>query len=998
MSFCSNNFPSNFWSGDALRTSRLRAGVSYSALALATMAVVSGAVTTANAATFTASTEAELYSAIAAAQASPDAESTIALTGSFATASTFPAISGTNITIETGANTLTFSSPPQFDIASGATLTLSGEIAGPGIATPVSIEKFGDGELVLDSTGSGIYRIGATEGHTLVNGGGELTVQSNFGFTAPQFAVAVDNNSVASLTVSGAGTRLVGLGTDSTDLSAGIGSQSTLTVEDGAYFGTLGGIRVHKTTSRGLATINVTGAGSTLESAGFTSYNGTSHINVRDGALFNVNGSTSLGGFLTSGFADAQVIAEVSGEGSRWETDSTFRAFRGSLSVLDGGVVTATTVDIATNASGAVPDFSVLVSGSGSELTGDTMTLGTRGTGILTIADDGKVVVGGGAAALVMGGTDADSNAVLNIGGADGEAATVAGTLEASEIQLAASGAINFNHTETGYNFDIPINSTVLGAGAINQVAGQTILTSDQLGFTGLTSVHGGILAVNSALGGTMDVLGGRLQGVGTVGTTTHEADGIIASGNSIGTLTIAGNYVGNGGLVEIETVLGDDSSSTDLLQITGDTSGTGNVKVFNVGGAGAPTTEGIRIIEVGGASDGVFSLKGDYLFEGEQAVVGGAYAYRLYQNGVSTPGDGDWYLRSALVPVVPPVIPPVTPPAPVVPLYQPGVPIYESYANVLQSFNALGTLQQRVGNRSWSGAGVVETGKPADGTIEGNGVWGRIEAAHGKFNPKTSTSGAEYDVDLWKLQAGVDGVLYDGDAGRLIGGISGHYGTISSDVTSIFGDGSISSTGYGLGGTLTWYADSGFYLDGQAQVSWYDSDLSSRTAGLGLTSGNDGFGYGLSIEGGQRIALGSDWSITPQAQLAYSDVNFDDFTDVFGASVGLDRGGSLKGRLGISADYHNDWRDKAGQISRSHVYGIANLYYDFLQGSQIDVAGTEFTSENDALWGGIGIGGSYNWGDDKYSLFGEASLNTSVANFGDSYAVKGDAGLRVKF
>ena len=28
-------------------------------------------------------------------------------------------------------------------------------------------------------------------------------------------------------------------------------------------------------------------------------------------------------------------------------------------------------------------------------------------------------------------------------------------------------------------------------------------------------------------------------------------------------------------------------------------------------------------------------------------ALIGGAYAYRLYKGGVSTPSDGDWYLRS---------------------------------------------------------------------------------------------------------------------------------------------------------------------------------------------------------------------------------------------------------------------------------------------------------------------------------------------------------------
>ena len=59
---------------------------------------------------------------------------------------------------------------------------------------------------------------------------------------------------------------------------------------------------------------------------------------------------------------------------------------------------------------------------------------------------------------------------------------------------------------------------------------------------------------------------------------------------------------------------------------------------------------EGIKIVDVAGASGGNFTLLGDYVFHGDQAVVGGAYAYRLYKNGVTTPTDGDWYLRSSLV------------------------------------------------------------------------------------------------------------------------------------------------------------------------------------------------------------------------------------------------------------------------------------------------------------------------------------------------------------
>ncbi|MBF8720402.1 autotransporter outer membrane beta-barrel domain-containing protein [Pseudomonas guariconensis] len=59
--------------------------------------------------------------------------------------------------------------------------------------------------------------------------------------------------------------------------------------------------------------------------------------------------------------------------------------------------------------------------------------------------------------------------------------------------------------------------------------------------------------------------------------------------------------------------------------------------------------------------------MAGNYTYQGQPAIVAGAYAYRLYQNGVTASNDGNWYLRSSLEnptpPVTPPVDPPVTPP-----------------------------------------------------------------------------------------------------------------------------------------------------------------------------------------------------------------------------------------------------------------------------------------------------------------------------------------------
>jgi hypothetical protein len=91
---------------------------------------------------------------------------------------------------------------------------------------------------------------------------------------------------------------------------------------------------------------------------------------------------------------------------------------------------------------------------------------------------------------------------------------------------------------------------------------GRLVANSVSMATGGSTVETGGTLAVNGTLNGTMDVLaGGRLQGIGTVaGLTTNIAGGTVAPGNSIGTLTVASNYVGDGGLLEIEAELGSDA------------------------------------------------------------------------------------------------------------------------------------------------------------------------------------------------------------------------------------------------------------------------------------------------------------------------------------------------------------------------------------------------------------------------------------------------------
>ncbi|WP_455710443.1 autotransporter family protein [Rhizobium ruizarguesonis] len=741
-------------------------------------------------------------------------------------------------------------------------------------------------------------------------------------------------------------------------------------------------------------TVTVTGPGSQWNIPAFTFYvgfQGTGTLNIENGGQVTTGSNTILGG----GAASSGTLNI--GSGGTLQTLSLRGGPGASQANFNNGIL---------RASAANATFINGFSGTELNLLAGGLTIDTAGFAVGTDATSGfsgvggLSVTGGGVFSLLAnsiytGETQIDFGSSLALSGAG--AVANSGRVVADGIfnvsaattptiqSLAGSGSVLLGaQTLTITNANDTFGGVIGGTGGLTVTGGSQTLSGVNT-YTGATTVTGGRLAINGSITSPVTTSGtGILGGIGTIfGDVTNA--GTMAPGNSIGTLTVAGNYTGSGGTLEIETVLGGDASPSDRLVVTGNTAGTTNVAVINLGGGGAQTVEGIKIIDVGGISAGNFSLLGDYVFEGDQAVVGGAYAYRLYQGGVSTPADGDWYLRSTELDAAGAVIGPI---------YAPGVPVYEAYAGVLQSLNQFGTVRQRTGGWMLDG----DRSADQDANAAATGIWTRVDGTHSHFEPESSTTGTDYEVSSWTLQAGVDGMLRESGAGTLIGGISFHMNTASADISSRFGKGDIDTTGYGFDGTLTWYGKSGFYVDTQAAVTWYDSDLRSSTLQTSLADGNDGLGYGFSVEAGQKIALTSQWSLTPQAQLAYSSVRFDSFIDAFGADVSLDDGDSLTGRLGISADFDSDWKDASGKTSHSTLYGIANLYYDFLDGSNVDVSRTSVVSENQALWGGLGLGGSLSWADERYAAHGEAFASTSLTDFGDSNNIGAKIGFGVRW
>jgi outer membrane autotransporter protein len=311
---------------------------------------------------------------------------------------------------------------------------------------------------------------------------------------------------------------------------------------------------------------------------------------------------------------------------------------------------------------------------------------------------------------------------------------------------------------------------------------------------------------------------------------------------------------------------------------------------------------------------------------------------------------------------------------------------------------NDMPSLQQRVGNRYWGGGDAMAraglSAPQADGSWTQSAFWGRIEGSHEALQPNTTT-GSTSSTDDWKAQVGIDALLLENGNGRLIAGVTGHYGTANANVTSVFGNGTIKASGSGIGATLTWYGNNGFYVDGQAQGSWYNADLNSVLAGS-MTHGNRGDGYAAGVEIGKRFGLGSGFWLTPQAQIAYSQVSFNDFADRFAALVSLDRADSLLGRVGLALENQRAWHDAFGQVMRSDLYGIANLHYEFLGGTNVLVSGTSFANANDRLWASVGGGGTFSWANGRYSIYGEVSYNASVNDAASNFNYKGTGGFRL--
>ncbi|MCK0052119.1 autotransporter-associated beta strand repeat-containing protein [Salmonella enterica subsp. enterica serovar Kentucky] len=457
-------------------------------------------------------------------------------------------------------------------------------------------------------------------------------------------------------------------------------------------------------------------------------------------------------------------------------------------------------------------------------------------------------------------------------------------------------------------------------------------------------------IAANAAFGGHNATVNGHVNNLGSLyfadtftvnGDVVNSSAMISGSDQPNNTLTIAGNYTGNDGHLYLNTQLGDDSSPTDKLIVTGDTAGSTTLHITNVNGLGAQTVNGIEVIEVGGQSDGDFTL-----YKGHVDI--NAWTYTLKQDG------GDWYLRSESddVPddggdvtppddggdVTPPddggdVTPPddggditppddggdVTPPdddgditppddggditppdggdgTPVAPQYRADIGVYLGNQWMARNLQ-MQTLYDREGSQYRS----------ADGS-----VWMRFKA--GKAESQAVNGNVDIDSDYSQFQLGGDILTWSDGAQSVTVGLMGSYINASTDSTGNRGaDGSQFSAngsvdGYNLGLYATWFADAqshrGAYIDSWYQYGVYNNSVDND----GLSASRyDSAAHAVSLETGYRyditLSNRNTVSLTPQAQVTWQRYSADTVIDDGGTRISGQNDDSWTTRLGVRVD-----------------------------------------------------------------------------------------------
>ncbi|MEX0676404.1 MAG: autotransporter-associated beta strand repeat-containing protein [Pirellulales bacterium] len=497
-------------------------------------------------------------------------------------------MSGAGSFTKTGAGTLTLSGTSTY---SGGTTVSAGVLRGN--TTNLQGNITNDANVTFNQTAAGTYAGNMSgAGNLTKTGGGMLTLSGPNTYTG--------GTTVSSGILQG----------DTTSLQGNIVDNANVTFNQaaaGTYAGNISGTGSLAKTNAGTLTLSGTNTytGGTIVSAGVLQGDTNSlQRNITNNA--NVTFDQSANGFYAG---------NMSGTGSLTKTGSGTVILSGSNTysggtTVSGGVLQGNTTSLRGNITNdANVTFDQTANGTYAGNMSGTGSLTKIGAGMLTLSgtstyNGGTTVSAGvlrGNTANLQGNITNDANVTFNqtttgtyagnMSGAGSLVKTGSGTLTLSGANtytggtLVSSGVLQGDTTSLQGNivdnarltfnqsFDGTYAGNISGNGRLIKTGTGTVTLSGTNTYTNTTSIDQGRLDVNGSItSNTTVTAGGTLGGTGTItGNVTNQ--GTVAAGNSIGTLSVNGNFTqAAAGSMQVEI---NDGGSTpgvnnDLVDVSG--------------------------------------------------------------------------------------------------------------------------------------------------------------------------------------------------------------------------------------------------------------------------------------------------------------------------------------------------------------------------------------------------------------------------------------------
>ncbi len=569
--------------------------------------------------------------------------------------------------------------------------------------------------------------------------------------------------------------------------------------------------------------------------------------------------------------------------------------------------------------------------GNISVVVSDAVTGGTNGAGIYTKTRSGSttIVLNSGAVISSQGGTaitDGNSDTAITLN----QGATISGIIElgGGTDSLRISGgrlrAARLDGGEDqGTDRSVDVLTFASGSSSLN--------TSRFINWERISFASGSTVSVNGSI--TVDTNEVDLKGTLSMQDNQPD-DSFVVNGNLVG-----------GGTLRIDVNFA--SGRSDSITVSGNATGTTTIAIADITPDNATArANSITIATVNGDSnDSTFALAGNDQF------LSAGYLYRLNFDSASNSYqiNGTSIVGSLLL---------STP-----------IALFDGFARAPSMYQRLGVVdRQRLAGDS----------QPR--------FWMRTNSRSNEYSKSNVTNGS-YDNTTLGFQVGADLNLFEDDNGVWTVGVNVSSHNVESTINLETISGTLEASGFGIGGTATWFGKAGHFADVQLQVNRITTNLDTSIL-PDLVDADASTAIYLSTEFGYLVASLDNIDIYAQTQLSWGHVGLGNIETTAG-DFNLHMEDGFTVRAGVHAEYKQDtvsW------------YATGNLIADTPDQWFTRVGNETFLDKTSAMLAEIKAGISSQVADNT-ALFAQANFSTSIDGRDNSRNSSGiSAGLKLSW